>query len=598
VNGISGGNSTIGTIASNGPDTSVYTAPATVPSPATVTIAATSTADPTKFGTALVTITCANANSILPASASVALDQTQSFTASLCSAPGTLIVWDVNAIAGGNAILGTIVATSATTSTFTAPENLPVPSSIQIHATAGAAIASATVAIVSNIALSISPPSISLNLNQRQTFTPAVTNTTNTALTWTVNGIPNGSPSVGQICQTGANPCQAPAIPSSGNIDYLAPATIPAPNPITLTATSAADPSRTANAIVTIAGAISRVSVTISPFYVFLAPSTGASSTQQFFANVTGSANSNITWAVQSAVPGQGCTGTACGSISAAGLYTAPTGAPSPNAISAIATSLADPTKSAAATIALTSGPVIEVMLPSSVSSGAVESFPLAVQGANFVPGTGASASTILINGVARGTACATSTGCATALNLADVETAGSLTIQIRNPAPSGALSNPVLFVIVPLDTSVGAISLTTAKPSATPITLLLPEPTTAAESAPLNVDSIGLLTSGNCEIAGSPLTVTRPSSGTITASLCIHGNGLDPTFLYSFSGAGGAPAGTDMSVAASALAGLFPNTIELDLQISSTTLPGVRTLFITALNNDRAAATGMLEVK
>jgi len=37
---------------------------------------------------------------------------------------------------------------------------------------------------------------------------------------------------------------------------------------------------------------------------------------------------------------------------------------------------------------------------------------------------------------------------------------------------------------------------------------------------------------------------------------------------------------------------------IELDLQLSSTTVPGVRTLFITTLNNDRAVATGMLEVK
>ena len=37
---------------------------------------------------------------------------------------------------------------------------------------------------------------------------------------------------------------------------------------------------------------------------------------------------------------------------------------------------------------------------------------------------------------------------------------------------------------------------------------------------------------------------------------------------------------------------------IELYLQISNTTLPGVRSLFITTLNNDRAVATGMLEVK
>jgi hypothetical protein len=50
--------------------------------------------------------------------------------------------------------------------------------------------------------------------------------------------------------------------------------------------------------------------------------------------------------------------------------------------------------------------------------------------------------------------------------------------------------------------------------------------------------------------------------------------------------------------VTASAITGLFPNTIELDLQLSSTTLPGVRTLFIITLNNDRVVATGMLEVK
>ena len=48
----------------------------------------------------------------------------------------------------------------------------------------------------------------------------------------------------------------------------------------------------------------------------------------------------------------------------------------------------------------------------------------------------------------------------------------------------------------------------------------------------------------------------------------------------------------------ASAIAGLFPGMIELDLQIANTTPPGVRTLFITTLNNDRGVATGMLEVE
>jgi hypothetical protein len=42
----------------------------------------------------------------------------------------------------------------------------------------------------------------------------------------------------------------------------------------------------------------------------------------------------------------------------------------------------------------------------------------------------------------------------------------------------------------------------------------------------------------------------------------------------------------------------MFAGMIELDLQITSDTLPGLRSLFVTTLNNDRAIATGILEVK
>jgi hypothetical protein len=52
VNGIVGGNSTVGTISASG----VYRAPNSVPNPAVVTVSATSNADPTKSATASVTI--------------------------------------------------------------------------------------------------------------------------------------------------------------------------------------------------------------------------------------------------------------------------------------------------------------------------------------------------------------------------------------------------------------------------------------------------------------------------------------------------------------------------------------------------------------
>jgi hypothetical protein len=67
VNAIVGGNSTYGTIASNG----LYTAPATAPNPTGVTIAATSFQDPTKFGNSTATILVPVVlNSITPSSAS------------------------------------------------------------------------------------------------------------------------------------------------------------------------------------------------------------------------------------------------------------------------------------------------------------------------------------------------------------------------------------------------------------------------------------------------------------------------------------------------------------------------------------------------
>jgi serine protease len=55
VNGVTGGNSTVGTISAAG----TYTAPATVPTPATVTVRAVSNADNARFGSAQVTITAA-----------------------------------------------------------------------------------------------------------------------------------------------------------------------------------------------------------------------------------------------------------------------------------------------------------------------------------------------------------------------------------------------------------------------------------------------------------------------------------------------------------------------------------------------------------
>jgi hypothetical protein len=594
VNGIAGGNASVGTIAANGADSASYTAPVTPPSPPNVTITASSVADPTKAGTASVTITCANA--ISPASASISLGQTQTLTASLCVASGTPIVWDVNGVVGGNAALGTIAAsaTAPDAAVYTAPVDLPSTNPLTIHATAGTQVASAAIMVTSSVSVTVSPSSATLGAAQRATFTANVTNSPDTAVTWSVNGIPNGNPTVGEICAVGSSPCVSPNGAVSGSVDYVAPVVAPTVNPVTLTAASQADPSQSGSASVLVAQQTGPISVSVSPLYAFVGPSGAQPSTMQFVASVAGTNVTSVTWTVQSAVAGQGCGGAACGSIDANGFYTAPTTAPSPNAIAVVATSTFDPTKSGSATVAITSGPTIRVLLPSSVMAGAVESFPFEVPGANFVAGSGSAASVILLNGQPRSTTCATAAACTTVLNPADVQSAGTITVQVQDPGSPGKLSNPVPFVIIPFDVSVGTISLGLSQPSATE-SVVVAEPTTAAASAPINVDFIGLLSGTTCGAQGSPLTVTRPSSGSETVSLCVHGNGLDPTFTYAFTGPS---AGADIGVVASSISGIFANMIELDLTISSTTLPGVRSLFITTLNNDRAVATGMLEVK
>jgi hypothetical protein len=607
VNGLVGGAAATGTIAATSSTTALYTAPASVPTPSTVTVSATSVGDAASSASAIVTISCGATNAISPSAASVPLAQTQTFTATFCLASGASVSWDVNGITGGNSSVGTIASTSATAALYTAPTGTPTNDPVTIHATAsavtggGAATVSATITITSSITVVVTPSSATLSPGKRQSFAATVTNSPDAGVTWAVNGVPDGNETVGQVCLSGSNPCIAPGRPQSGAVDYLAPPIAPArnSNSVVLTATSHADPTQSGSASITIFGAQGPVSVTISPAYAFLAPSGAKPSSLQFTAAIANSLSTNVTWTVQSGTAAQGCAGAACGSISPTGLYTAPSAAPSPNAISVVASSVADPNKFATATVAITGGPTIESLHPSSVMAGAAGSFPLEVNGVNFAAGSGIGASVIVLNGTPRATTCVTATACATVLNPADVQTAGTLAVQVQNPGNPPPLSNPVPFVVAPFDVSAGIISLTSSQPASDGNEIVVSEPTTAAEASPINVDFVGyLLALGSCEIQGSPLEVTRPASGSTVVSICVHGTGLDPTSTYQFSGPGGAPAGDDIGVAPSAVTGLLPNMIELDLQISSATQPGLRSLFITTLNNDRAVATGVLEVK
>jgi len=107
VNGTAGGSSTTGTVDSAGK----FTAP-TVTKVTSATVDATSKADASKSGSAVVTINppAVAAISVTPGTAFVAAGQVEQFTASLNGAASSAVTWSVNGTVGGSAATGTIDA--------------------------------------------------------------------------------------------------------------------------------------------------------------------------------------------------------------------------------------------------------------------------------------------------------------------------------------------------------------------------------------------------------------------------------------------------------------------------------------------------------
>ncbi len=571
--------------------TGSYTAPSQAPSPNAVSITATPAADPAKAVSVTVTINAVVSVSVSPASASVELGLSQSFTATLTGLQDTSVTWDVNGIVGGNPTVGTVTNSPSEPNhtTYTGPVNLPSPNQVTVRARSNAnsnVSATAVVTLFSRITVQVLPSSSTRAVTHRQTFAVQVTNTSNQNVQWQVNGIPGGNPTVGLICMANVDPCQPISTSNGGSVDYVAPGAVPTSNPVTVTATSQADPSRSGSAQVTI---LAHVQVSVMPSSVTLA----AGAAQQFTAVVDGTSNQNVTWQVS----GVGCggVGSPCGTINSLGLYTAPLAPPTPNTITVTATSADDTSRSGSATVTVATGATITTLLPASLTAGATGDFALKVQGSNFVPSTPGPGSTVLLNGTARTTTCPSGGECRITLAAADLAVAGNFPVQIRNP--DSTRSNQVSLVVVPATTTEDVILLTAAAPNATGKDIVVVEPSTAGTASELNLNiaAMGPFTpaTNTCVLGGSPLALPRPASGTANVDICAFSfSGLDPALTYTLTG----PASNDVSIIAKQPLGL--GIINLTLQLSSTTLTGARTLFVANPNKDKAAATGALEVK
>jgi len=255
--------------------------------------------------------------------------------------------WTLAGAGCSGSACGTLSATSSASGvpiTYTAPATVPANPTVTLTATSvanSARSASATITVTSTspVSVTISPTSASLNVSTARQFTATVANDpANQGVTWRLT-------QSGSSC---APACGALSGQTATTVTYTAPGTVPANPTVTLTATSVRDTSKSASATITVTSSGGSVSVTISPKRGGLA----VAQTLAFTATVMNDVGSaGVTWSAS----GSGCTGSACGTFtngtSNAATYVAPSIA---GIYTVVATSAADLTKSASATIAVT----------------------------------------------------------------------------------------------------------------------------------------------------------------------------------------------------------------------------------------------------
>jgi hypothetical protein len=332
VTGAGCSGSACGTVSQSG----LYRAPANAPNPPTVTIKATSVADPAASGQATATIVTGQALTISPTSAVVKLGGQVQFTASLKGSTSGVVNWSIS----GSGCAGIACGSIDSTGLYTAPKTAPTPPTVAVTATLlsnPAISASATVTIQgpTTVHVSISPSSAELKTGAQKQFTASVTGTSNTAVKWSLNGYGCAGSTCGSISSTGL---------------YTAPPTVPSPSFVNVIATSVADSAQSDSATVTLTQTIN---VSVSPTSARVV----TDGKQQFSATVSGLTNTNVTWSVS----GKGCVGAACGMVLSSGLYIAPAVVPSPAQVNVTATSAADDQTSASATVTIFAPIVVTV---------------------------------------------------------------------------------------------------------------------------------------------------------------------------------------------------------------------------------------------
>lgn len=211
--------------------------------------------------------------------------------------------------------------------------------------------------LLSSVSVAVVPPLATVPLGDTQQFAATVTGTNNLNVTWQVNSVTGGNSTIGTISSAGL---------------YQAPATLPA-STVTVSAVSNANGSTSASAGVTLAGSgTPAISVSSTPSGVTNIYTSG---TQQFNASVVGETNTAVNWLVNNVAGGNSTIGT----ISSAGMYTAPTAVPSPALITITAVSQASSSVSGSYPVTIVTAPTASQPSPQTISPGSAANYSLSL---------------------------------------------------------------------------------------------------------------------------------------------------------------------------------------------------------------------------
>ncbi|NNC17777.1 hypothetical protein HJC22_18850 [Corallococcus exiguus] len=297
-----------GTVSSTGR----YTAPNT---PGTFTVTATSVADPTKKGSAAITVEPVVVGevkvTVSPSSGTTTWDGTVQLTAEVTGTNNLAVQWSVE---GGDAN-GYV----STTGVYRAPKKTGSFTVTATSAADPAKKATATIrvdpVVVETVAVAVSPKTGTVAQDAAFSLSAQVTGTNNVAVQWSVEGGDDN----GTVSSTGV---------------YRAPRR---EGTFTVTATSVADPAKSDSATLTVGPFVPPV-VTVS-----VTPKTATvdqGNSVDLTADVTGSSVVAVTWTVEG--------GAANGTVTSTGRYTAPN---KPGTYTVTATSVANAARKDSATI-------------------------------------------------------------------------------------------------------------------------------------------------------------------------------------------------------------------------------------------------------